>query len=197
MSKAGTGTGHVEGSSQLQIDCGSDCESILLKNKRGALVATPDEGSIFKDWSGACSGIDDDTCSIQMDANKSVTATFELSEPEPTPTPTPTPTVSPTPEPEVFDVSVSLRLVKRNGKLLARGKVSSAEPSCMQGVTVKIFRVRGEQTIRKGSAVTGSDGRYRHPLRTKRGTYMAMVDARAPSALIQCSGAESAPERKG
>jgi len=39
-----------------------------------ALSATPDSGSTFEGWSGACSGTG--TCVITMDANKSVTATF-------------------------------------------------------------------------------------------------------------------------
>jgi len=41
-----------------------------------ALAATPSAGSIFAGWSGACTG--SDGCSVTMDAAKSVTANFTL-----------------------------------------------------------------------------------------------------------------------
>jgi hypothetical protein len=39
------------------------------------LVATPDVDALFSGWTGACSGID--SCTITMDSDKEVTATFE------------------------------------------------------------------------------------------------------------------------
>lgn len=42
-----------------------------------SLTATPNTGSTFAGWSGACSGTAT-TCNVTMDANQSVTATFNL-----------------------------------------------------------------------------------------------------------------------
>jgi len=42
------------------------------------LTATPATGSYFAGWSGACSGTG--TCAVTMNANKNVTATFNLSD---------------------------------------------------------------------------------------------------------------------
>ena len=39
-----------------------------------ALTATPDPGTVFAGWSGACSGTGE--CDVTMDSDRSVTATF-------------------------------------------------------------------------------------------------------------------------
>ena len=75
VSKSGTGDGKVT-SNPSGIDCGSTCAETYEQGSTVTLTATPSSGSIFTDWSGACSGTGD--CVMTMDDNKSVTATFNL-----------------------------------------------------------------------------------------------------------------------
>ena len=77
---AGTGTGGVS-SDPPGIDCPGDCSQSYLEGTVVTLTATPDEGSTFAGWSGDCSGTA--SCSVTMDAARSVTATFTLL-PDPT-----------------------------------------------------------------------------------------------------------------
>ncbi|MBK1700588.1 DUF1566 domain-containing protein [Thiococcus pfennigii] len=74
VAKAGTGTGTVT-SNPAGIDCGSDCSQGYVSGTVVTLTATPDSGSTFDGWSGACSG-GLTTCPVTMTAAKSVTATF-------------------------------------------------------------------------------------------------------------------------
>jgi uncharacterized repeat protein (TIGR02543 family) len=53
------------------------CEGAYAPNTSVTLTATPKAGSTFGGWSGACSGTSS-TCTVIMNANKSVTATFNL-----------------------------------------------------------------------------------------------------------------------
>ncbi|MDX2003896.1 MAG: hypothetical protein SFU83_01345 [Meiothermus sp.] len=73
VSKAGNGTGTVI-SNPAGVDCGATCASSFAQGSTVTLTATPAGGSSFTGWSGACSGTG--TCSVTMDAAKSVTATF-------------------------------------------------------------------------------------------------------------------------
>jgi hypothetical protein len=73
VSKSGTGTGTVT-SSPSGIDCGSDCSGSYDQGTIVTLTATPDAGSTFGGWSGACSGTG--SCSITMNSNQTITATF-------------------------------------------------------------------------------------------------------------------------
>ena len=77
VTKAGTGSGQVT-SSPPGIDCGDTCSVILKEDSTITLTAIPDEGSTFTGWSGACSGTA--ACEVTMDAAKSVTATFMITE---------------------------------------------------------------------------------------------------------------------
>ena len=71
VERVGTGTGRVSGSG---IDCGSTCTVQLYAGSHVTLTATPDAGSVFSGWSGACSGTAD--CVVDVTADTSVTATF-------------------------------------------------------------------------------------------------------------------------
>jgi uncharacterized repeat protein (TIGR02543 family) len=42
-----------------------------------SITATPATGSLFTEWTGACTGTDPNDCSITMDSDKTVTANFE------------------------------------------------------------------------------------------------------------------------
>lgn len=75
VSKDGTGIGRVNGTGP--IDCGGRCSALVPINYPVTLTATPVTGSKFTGWSGSgCS--DTGTCTMTMDAAKSVTANFTL-----------------------------------------------------------------------------------------------------------------------
>ena len=73
VAKAGTGSGTVT-SSPTGINCGADCSEPYSEGTSVSLTATPDSGSTFSGWSGACAGTG--SCALSMTANRSVTATF-------------------------------------------------------------------------------------------------------------------------
>ena len=73
IAKAGTGSGPVTGS-PAGIACGSACSATFAQGTAVTLTATPNAGSAFAGWSGACSGTG--TCTVTMNAATNVTATF-------------------------------------------------------------------------------------------------------------------------
>ncbi len=73
--KSGTGSGTVASSTD-SINCGSVCNAYIDSGNTVTLTATPDNGSTFTGWTGACSGTG--TCTTTMDVAKSVTATFTI-----------------------------------------------------------------------------------------------------------------------
>jgi len=73
VTKTGTGGGSVT-SVPAGIDCGSDCQEAYLYPTSVTLTASPNVGSTFTGWSGACTGTG--TCTVTMDAAKSVSAEF-------------------------------------------------------------------------------------------------------------------------
>jgi photosystem II stability/assembly factor-like uncharacterized protein len=75
VAKAGTGSGPVS-SSPAGISCGSTCSKAYAPNTVVTLTATPNSGSFFTGWSGACTGTS--TCVVTMSATRNVTATFTL-----------------------------------------------------------------------------------------------------------------------
>ncbi len=80
----GSGTGTITRSPDINCvfdgegnsgDCQHTAEEWV---QYGTLVATPDAGSTFTGWSGACSGTGG--CDVEMGANKTATATFTSTE---------------------------------------------------------------------------------------------------------------------
>jgi VCBS repeat protein/List-Bact-rpt repeat protein len=69
----GTGTGGVSIRPGLHL-CGHSCTAGFISGTRITAFDVPFSGSAFTGWSGACSGTG--SCSLVMDSNKSVTATF-------------------------------------------------------------------------------------------------------------------------
>ena len=61
-------------SSPAGISCGASCSAAFAGGTSVTLTATPASGSTFASWSGACSGTG--TCSVTLDVDRSVTATF-------------------------------------------------------------------------------------------------------------------------
>jgi hypothetical protein len=74
VAKGGTGSGPVT-SSPAGIVCGSSCSANFAPGSSVTLTAAPNNGSAFGGWSGACAGMAA-TCTVAIDAAKSVTAMF-------------------------------------------------------------------------------------------------------------------------
>jgi hypothetical protein len=73
VAATGPGTGTVV-SNTAGINCGGDCSEDYAEGTRITLTAAPGVGSIFRGWSGACSGTR--KCKLRMDGPKNVTAVF-------------------------------------------------------------------------------------------------------------------------
>jgi phospholipase C len=72
---AGSAGGTVA-SSPAGIGCAPTCTATFASGTSVTLTPTPAAGAFFAGWSGACQGIV--TCTLNMSANKSVTATFNV-----------------------------------------------------------------------------------------------------------------------
>jgi hypothetical protein len=78
VSKTGTGSGTVT-SLPTGIDCGATCSASYSSGTSVTLTASPASGSTFAGWSGSgCTGTG--TCTVTMDAVKSVSAAFTLNQ---------------------------------------------------------------------------------------------------------------------
>ena len=73
ITRTGTGGGVVQ-SNPAGIDCGTTCSASYDGGVLVSLIGTADTNSTFAGWTGACTGTA--TCSLTMDAAKSLTATF-------------------------------------------------------------------------------------------------------------------------
>jgi hypothetical protein len=73
VTKAGAGAGTVSSDPPGITACSSTCTANFAPGTVVTLTATPQSGSTFAGWGGACSGT---ACQVTMDANRAVTATF-------------------------------------------------------------------------------------------------------------------------
>jgi endoglucanase len=73
VTKSGQGAGTVT-SSPAGINCGATCVATYSNGANVTLTATPNSGSRFQGWSGACSG--KGACLVSMTANRTVNARF-------------------------------------------------------------------------------------------------------------------------
>ncbi|BDG03922.1 InlB B-repeat-containing protein [Anaeromyxobacter oryzae] len=80
VQKAGDGGGKVT-SKPAGIDCGAACGASFEDGTSVTLTATPDAGSTFGGWGGACSGTG--SCVVKLDKDVTVTATFTKTPPPP------------------------------------------------------------------------------------------------------------------
>lgn len=78
VSKSGSGSGTLT-SSPAGINCGATCSASFAQGTSVTLNASPASGSVFAGWGGACSGTG--SCTLTMDAAKSVSATFNPAPP--------------------------------------------------------------------------------------------------------------------
>lgn len=76
ITKDGSGNGTVT-SGDGGINCGITCSASYDVGTNVNLTASPDTGSTFTNWGGECSGTNN-SCTVTMDAAKSVTANFTL-----------------------------------------------------------------------------------------------------------------------
>ena len=74
--RAGAGAGRVT-SAPAGIDCGATCAESFAVGTVVTLTATPEVGGTFLGWGGACSGALP-TCSISLNADVAVDATFAV-----------------------------------------------------------------------------------------------------------------------
>jgi hypothetical protein len=70
----GDGAGRVA-SAPAGLDCTADCTVPFERGSQVSLEATPEPGSVFAGWAGACLG---PSCSVRMDQARSVDARFEI-----------------------------------------------------------------------------------------------------------------------
>lgn len=73
VAQVGSGSGTVA-SSPAGISCGSSCVGAYVSGTTVTLTASPDAASVFKGWSGACSGLG--ACTIALSADTAVFAMF-------------------------------------------------------------------------------------------------------------------------
>ena len=75
LSETIIGNGQINGT----LACLSGtCNNTYTEGTLVSLSATESYGSVFVNWSGACTGTDKNTCSFTMTSDKSVTATFTI-----------------------------------------------------------------------------------------------------------------------
>jgi len=72
--KLGLGEGTVSSDPTGIASCAATCTANFVIGARVDLTATPSNGSTFDGWGGACNGMG--ACNVNMDGNRTVTATF-------------------------------------------------------------------------------------------------------------------------
>jgi hypothetical protein len=92
VSLGGSGAGMVTGTG---INCGINCAFSYNDGSSVVLTAVPSYGFVFGGWTG-CDQISGSTCTMEMTADKSVTAVFNAPPPS-TPPSTPPPAALPGP----------------------------------------------------------------------------------------------------
>lgn len=131
ITNAGTGGGNVA-SNPSAVSCGAICTRDFDAGTAVTLTATPDAGSTFVGWSGACTGTGQYT--VTMDAAKAAVAGFNQ-------------ILQPTPAKPVFCVVPNVR-----GKPLAIGKKRIAAGHCRRG---KVTTSRSNR-VAKGRVISRS-----------------------------------------
>lgn len=66
----------VEGQPRSSVNCGDDCDAEFIEGTEVTLEARPLAQSEFTGWGGACAGTQEPRCTIVMDGDQSVSASF-------------------------------------------------------------------------------------------------------------------------
>jgi hypothetical protein len=93
VTRTGSGSGTVT-SAPSGMQCGEMCSYAFGEDETVKLMESPEPGSTFAGWSGACSG-EEATCEVTMSEAREVKAAFNALPPSPPPTGTP---LSPIPQ---------------------------------------------------------------------------------------------------
>jgi hypothetical protein len=93
------------------------------------------------------------------------------------------------PLPRLFSADLVLRALKKKGRLA--GALSSDNPGCLLGRLIEFFRVRKGPDPRVGTALAGSDGRFKLGRRPGPGRYYAEADALSLPGGDSCAGDRS------
>jgi hypothetical protein len=165
--KAGAGTGTVRSQS---LDCGTSCAiDDLAFGANETLQATPDPGSRFTGWRGACGS--GPTCRLAVGPVTAITAVFERAvAPQPGPGPTPGPSLR------------KPRLVKLNvrGHGKRRAILMRVELGAPGTVKARLLRGRRQVTARKWQLQAGSYLlRMKVPARVRPGKYRVGLTVRS------------------
>jgi len=72
----GSGSGSVTSVDGKLINCGTACSATLPTGTQVGLVANPDAGFSFLQWSGGCTGTDSQGCVVTLNADITITASF-------------------------------------------------------------------------------------------------------------------------
>lgn len=78
LAKTGNGSGSLT-SNPSGINCGLTCATNFSKDSSVTLTASPSADSIFRGWSGACTG-SVSSCTVQMNSGKTVSAEFKINQ---------------------------------------------------------------------------------------------------------------------
>lgn len=113
--RAGSGSGTVTGPN---IDCGTDCTDTQPHGTVVTLTAAAAPGSTFSGWA-SCDNPAGNQCTVNLDADETVTATFNLAPTMTLPTP---PAALPTPTTAPFDLAAALKKCKKKKRKKARKK---------------------------------------------------------------------------
>jgi Divergent InlB B-repeat domain/Domain of unknown function DUF11 len=85
LTRGGSGSGTVT-SAPAGIDCGSTCSHAFSQGTSVTLTEAADTGSVFAGWDGACkSAGTTSTCTIALNADTQVSASFDVPPPPPAP----------------------------------------------------------------------------------------------------------------
>jgi hypothetical protein len=84
----GGGSGFVSGGGIACVieagDHAGDCDQVYPEGSSITLTAAADEGDVFLGWGGACAGFNEAaTCTLTVDSDMAVTATFDVADPTP------------------------------------------------------------------------------------------------------------------
>ncbi len=139
VAKAGSGSGLVA-STPAGISCGATCSAEFADGASVGLTPTPDEGSTFAGWSGACTGTG--ACTVTMSGDQSVTATFTA-----------------TGETGVSIVSSSQPETITSGSAgLARFEITNAGPDALEGAYAIVTVPAGIMPVSATSSQGGCTG---------------------------------------
>ena len=176
VAKDGSGSGTVRSD---HLDCGGTCSESVGFGDRDTLEASPDAGSRFVAWRGACG--ESPRCSLKVGPVTRVTAVFErlsaAGSVPPPPPPPPPPTSGPTAASKPFVATVDRVVVRGTRKRRIRFTIRVSARASIRGV---LESARGDRITAGAWRIP----RGRHvlslavPRRAPRGTYVLRITAR-------------------